>query len=272
VLLTGCFTRQPVPAGPSPIVETSFQSYSATFQGVLHPSPDADYQLITDIGKIIYLTTSDDLTSYLKQKIEITGNVTGEQNSILEFQLDSVVKIQDISEGNSSSMSNAIEKDEEEDLKEDVDEELTESSSSSSLTTSSSSASLAEDFIVNPPKSKEEAIAMMSAENIDKSQWTFTYCTHHFEGFCVPIHKNWWYKAFGATSESLFHIEIAQQELLELGDGIINVDLVPEGEDERFDARFPRVSWANNKYVFVVSGPIELQEAIEYVANSITGS
>lgn len=290
VLLTGCLSRQPEPVvdvvEPAPI----FQSYSATFQGVLHPSPDADYQLITDIGKIIYISTSSDLTKYLKQTVEVSGKVTGEENSILGFSLERISALQkvilddadknlDNTDEETADEIDTSEKEDNEDLIEvnDTDSESDtnldgEQSSSSLSVSSSSSVAIAEDFIEDVPKSKEEAIAAMASENLSADQWTFTYCTHHFEGFCVPIHKNWWYKAFGATSESLFHIEIGVQELLELGDGIISIDLVKQGEDDGFDSQFPRVSWGGNDFVFVVSGPLTLQTLMQQIADSITSS
>lgn len=286
VLLAGCFSKQPDPVVIDlPTPEPAFESYGASFQGVLHPSPDADYQLITDIGKIVYITTGSDLAKYLKQKVEISGTVTGEQNSILNVALNSVTTLENLADATIGDVANdensAEEEGEEEDIEtEDTPEEEDNNpneeevviSSSTLSVSSSSSIALDEDFIEDAPKSKQQATMLMASESLTADQWTFTYCTHHFDGFCIPIHKNWWYKAFGATSDSLFHIEIGEQELLELGDGIISVDLLKQGQDKDLDARYPRVPWGGNKFIFVVSGPQELQEAMQYIADSISSS
>lgn len=81
-------------------------------------------------------------------------------------------------------------------------------------------------FEQEPLSPELEATVMdMQKENYASERWTRNYCSSHI-GFCIPVHKNWWYKSFGNTTSHLWHVELSNQELDNLGDGAIQVLLV----------------------------------------------
>lgn len=57
------------------------------------------------------------------------------------------------------------------------------------------------------------------------SLWSQKYCTGHI-GFCVPVHKNWYYKSFGATTSTLWHVEFAMKDIQAIGEGVISLNLI----------------------------------------------
>lgn len=57
------------------------------------------------------------------------------------------------------------------------------------------------------------------------SLWSQKYCTGHI-GFCVPVHKNWYYKSFGATTSTLWHVEFAMKDIQAIGQGVISLNLI----------------------------------------------
>lgn len=66
----------------------------------------------------------------------------------------------------------------------------------------------------------------MAKYNYDTpSLWTQQYCTSHI-AFCVSAHKNWYFKSFGATTTTLWHVEFGSAEIDELGQGVIMMNLV----------------------------------------------
>ena len=115
--------------------------------------------------------------------------------------------------------------------------------------------------------------AAMAKGSMADANWTQQYCTTHI-GFCFPVHKNWWFKSFGTTTSSLWHIEISDGEITELGQGPIVVNLV-SGTVESEGAQNGQVkpqgnfvvgfaAWTENRH-FEVSAPPVLEPAIRYL-------
>jgi hypothetical protein len=106
-------------------------------------------------------------------------------------------------------------------------------SASSSLASSatpvqSSSASLSSSVSSASPTNSAEMqaqIQAMAKQNYAASLWTQEYCTSHI-AFCVPAHKNWYFKSFGATTSNLWHVEFALAPIESLGQGAIVLNLV----------------------------------------------
>ena len=65
----------------------------------------------------------------------------------------------------------------------------------------------------------------MAKDDMSAANWSREYCTSHLS-FCFPVHKNWWYKSFGATTSYLWHVEISSEEINALGEGPLVVNLV----------------------------------------------
>ncbi len=94
------------------------------------------------------------------------------------------------------------------------------SSSSSKPAVSSSSSSAAS------VSASESEIATMAKQNYaTPGLWSQKYCTSHI-GFCVPVHKNWYYKSFGATTSTLWHVEFGMSDIQALGQGAISLNLI----------------------------------------------
>ena len=119
----------------------------------------------------------------------------------------------------------------------------------------------------------------MASEDIAPGRWTQQYCSSHI-GFCIPIHKNWWFKSFGATASSLWRVEISNAPLDSLGTGPIVVNVV-SGTVESKKAVDGQVrtqggevigfkSWTETRH-FEISAPSELQAAVAYITANLTG-
>lgn len=111
----------------------------------------------------------------------------------------------------------------------------------------------------------------MAKAKMDAANWTQQYCAPSHLAFCFPIHKNWWYNSFGATSSSLWHVEMSSEELAQLGDGPIAVVLVsgnasvPDGTVSTSDGTSIGIrAWTNNRHI-EIRGPAALAQAVAYI-------
>lgn len=109
---------------------------------------------------------------------------------------------------------------------------VSSSVSSSSRSTSSSSSSLSSAVSssskpanTNSPEMEQQVVTMSKQNYTDAGLWTQKYCTSHI-GFCIPVHKNWYFKSFGATTSNLWHVEFGMNTIDELGQGAIILNLV----------------------------------------------
>ncbi len=116
--------------------------------------------------------------------------------------------------------------------------------------------------------------ATMAKVNMAASFWTQQYCSTH-TGFCFPVHKNWWYTSFGATSSSQWHVELSSEEIVALGDGPISVVLVAgaaPAADGQVTVENGKVTgiraWTNNRH-FVISAPAVLETAVRYITQEL---
>ena len=156
-------------------------------------------------------------------------------------------------------------------------------SSSAAAKSSSSDASLA-------PRSTAASSEVGSASSVNRSSlaaatgkadtgsFTQSYCSSHI-GFCVPLHKNWYYQSFGANvSPSLWHIEAGAGPIENTGDGVIMVNLVSgpvpgaqEGVaiDQADGTVVAYRQWTGNRH-FAISGPKETKAAIEHMTQNLS--
>jgi hypothetical protein len=72
---------------------------------------------------------------------------------------------------------------------------------------------------------QEAAVKAMASDTYSDDRWTQKYCTGHI-GFCFPVHKNWWFQSFGNTTSHLWHVELNNAAITNIGDGVIVVKLV----------------------------------------------
>lgn len=114
-------------------------------------------------------------------------------------------------------------------------------------------------------------VTAMAKAKMDAPNWIQQYCAPSHVAFCFPIHKNWWYTSFGATSSSVWHVEMSSEELVQLGDGPIAVVLVsgnasvPDGTvSTDAGVSIGIRTWTNNRHI-EIRGPAALSQAIAYI-------
>jgi hypothetical protein len=123
----------------------------------------------------------------------------------------------------------------------------------------------------------QEQVALMARQDYGSAQWTQQYCTAHI-GFCIPVHRNWWFHSFGATTSSLWHVELGTREIQNLGDGTIIVKLL-SGTVESKNALNGQVreqggnvigyrGWTENRH-FEIIAPASLQKAVQYITDQL---
>lgn len=115
--------------------------------------------------------------------------------------------------------------------------------------------------------------AIMAKNNMDGVYWTQQYCSSHI-GYCIPVHKNWWFSSFGATSSTLWHLEIGPSEIVNLGDGPLTVDVisgdttadgtVTVSANEVIGTR----AWTNGRHI-QIRGPANLEAAVRYITEQL---
>lgn len=114
-------------------------------------------------------------------------------------------------------------------------------------------------------------VTAMAKAKMDAANWSQQYCAPSHLAFCFPVHKNWWYTSFGATSSSLWHVEMSSEELVSLGDGPIAVVLVsgnasvPDGTVSTSDGKTLGIrAWTNGRHI-EIRGPAALAQAVAYI-------
>ncbi len=115
--------------------------------------------------------------------------------------------------------------------------------------------------------------AIMAKDKQGAENWTQQYCSSHI-GFCFPVHRNWWFKSFGATSTTFWHVEIGPSEMNNLGEGPLSVDLVSgnAASDGSVTVSGDTVtgirSWTGGRHI-VITGPANLEWAVRYITEQL---
>jgi len=277
LLLTAC-TAQPEPIIPNEdaaaISSESLSSEMAvevSYMGVLEDAGISIYQegthrLLTEDNQLVLLESgSVDLSLYVGQKVMIQGmeRATVEAGGRI---LD-VLTITSMDAEMPSSMDSSS-------------SEVSSSVASLPSATVSSTAPIVSSAPVTAVSSVptddpvQMRIAAMAAFKMDS--WTQQYCSQHV-GFCFPVQKNAWYKSFGATTSSLWHVELSSEDILTLGDGPVSVTLLSgaAGNDGMVRTEGSTVigerAWTENRH-FEIKGPVELRSIVEYITNNLTAS
>jgi hypothetical protein len=117
----------------------------------------------------------------------------------------------------------------------------------------------------------------MAKEDISSARWTQLYCSPHI-GFCVPVHKNWWYISFGNKADTLWHVEISSEEFEALGFGIIDIDLIggditstgsTDGEVRISGSTVTGYrSWTQGRH-FAITADAKLESAVRYMTEHV---
>jgi hypothetical protein len=116
----------------------------------------------------------------------------------------------------------------------------------------------------------------MAKENLISDRWTQQYCSTHI-GLCFPVHKNWWFKSFGATTSYLWHVEVSASEINNLGDGPLVVNILAGALSGASDGEVKMngdwvigyKAWKDGRHV-EISAPASLAEAVRYITSHMT--
>lgn len=259
---------------------TQQETGNVSYRGVVEPLGISLYmqgthRLALEGDRFILLEgPAADLNAYLGEEVEVFGAVrpTVEGGGVI-MRVERVTRT--VVRPEASSFSSAL-------------PPLSSSSLSFSSSPLSSAAPLADvssHAVVSsaPPSSlggalgQDAAVAMMGKEKFSKEQWTQEYCSTH-AGFCVPIHRNWWFKSFGATSSSLWHVEVSGAPVENLGDGVLLVnvisgDIATSGAADREVRMHGNFAvgyrgFSDNRH-FEISAPGELKEAVQYMTDNL---
>jgi len=272
------------------------ETKNVTYEGIVRPAGISIYQegshrLQLDDGRFILLESdSSDLNGYVGERVEVFGALrpTVEDGSmIIRVEAISLIVDEDaedttLDEETTSTGETVVEEEEEEPANEDEEvEEVEEEEVPADETVEEDTDEEAEEpEAVIPATSPEltERIDQMAAEDFSADQWTQQYCTAHI-GFCVPVHRNWWFKSFGTTTSILWHVEMSSQEIDHLFDGPIRVNLISGtvGAKKAADGQIREEpdgsvvgyrSWTDNRH-FEISAPAELSEAVKYITKQL---
>ncbi len=120
-------------------------------------------------------------------------------------------------------------------------------------------------------------VQTMAGYNYAAANWSREYCSPN-QGFCFPAHKNFYFKSFGATSSYLWHVEVSNAEIVNLGEGPISVNLhsgtvasksaTDRQVRDQGELTIGFIEWTDNKH-FEVVGPVELKTAIAYITANL---
>ncbi len=149
--------------------------------------------------------------------------------------------------------------------------------SSSPISVASSVAAVASSAAYEASTELTDKAAIMAKDNLAANLWTQQYCSKT-AGYCLSVHKNWYFKSFGATSTTLWHVEVGSQEINNIGEGPVSVNLVSGtvesagGTDGQVTSKNGGVvgykSWTDNRH-FEILGPSNLQAAISFMLGSL---
>lgn len=119
----------------------------------------------------------------------------------------------------------------------------------------------------------------MGSDDLSASRWTQQYCSSHV-GFCIPIHKNWWFKSFGATSAALWQVEISNGPIDLPGTGPVVVKVLSgtvEGQKAtdgmvrtEGDAVIGYRTWTDNRHIEVLA-PAGLDAVVRFIIDGVKG-
>ena len=245
------------------------QTSSVSYTGVVEPAGISIYmqgthRLSLEDGRFILLESDAvDLNGYVDETVSVVGSLRPTVESDAMIMTVDAIELQRSSSSSSEKQSEQSASSAE---SENSAVSVVTSSVSDSETSSSSSTMNA---------SLDSAIEAMTSEDFSDSQWTRQYCTGHI-GFCIPVHRNWWFKSFGASTGNYWHVEVGPREITNLGEGPIVVRLV-DGSADVDDAtvlvRGSEVTgyrlWTDNRHFEIISD-VRLQPAIEYMTQNLS--
>lgn len=253
------------------------ETQNVAYRGILEPAGISIYQegthrLTLENGTFVLLESSTvDLNGFVDEEVQVFGSLrpTVEAGG----KIMRVTRVELTGSSSSSSSSSTSESSSSDESSSAVSSSRTSASVSrgSSLAQQSTAASQAASVNTSAVKGRAD---VMASVNMDPANWTQRYCTGHI-GFCIPVHKSWWYTSFGTTTTYLWHVEINSEEIKNLGDGPIYINLlsgsapVSDGTVRaEGDQSVGYRAWTDNRY-FMISGDSSLATAVRYITDNL---
>ena len=152
------------------------------------------------------------------------------------------------------------------------------SSSVASVASASSSLSGAQNSDASSGDLEAQIVLMAKQKYDSDALWTQKYCSSH-TSFCIPAHKNWYFKSFGATTSNLWHVEFSVAAIDELHTGPIVLNLV-SGTANSMDAKDGQIKsegsdvvgfkdWGSGTH-FELIADARLRDAVSYMIAHIS--
>ena len=294
LLLVAC-TAAPTAEDPSAATSSSsepvqgsgaeMETRNVSYEGTVKPAGISIYQqgthrLLLPDGRFILLESSSvDLNGYVDERVMVQGSIrpTVEAGGVI-MRVDNITFLEPRSEA--SSLSSSMESSA---AASSIASSVAASSKPAVIQTQSSAAgavSSAPPAIDRETLSPEvEALAKtMAKDKTTDDQWTQQYCTGHI-GFCVPVHRNWYYKSFGTTTSALWHVEMSSADIASVYAGPIQVDLYPgsvsakKATDGQVRVQGSEAvgfrEWTDNRH-FEISAPANLEAAVGYITAHVS--
>lgn len=298
LVLAGCSSGTP-PADTGAAASASASAAASvretpnvSYQGILEPAAPSvmmqgTHQLRLSDGRVILLESRDIvLGDYLGKKVGVFGAVrpTVEGGGVI-MRVEEVLKLEE--DSSSSEMSS----DQASSAETESSSTAPASAASAAAPASKAAASVAAKSSAAPAPVASSAGASagsdvsadvtaranaMAKDNMAASNWTQQYCTSHI-GFCVSVHRNWWFKSFGTTTSNLWHVEVSNAEIQNLGEGPIILRLLngSSTSDGKVLAQGSSVTgykdWGTSQH-FEITAPANLQTAVEYMIDHIVAT
>lgn len=254
------------------------------------------HKLTLSDGQFLVVESTDvslDLNAYIGMSVEIRGSVqpTVEAGGMLLRAEEVTVLDESVSSASSESSTSSSPESTSSSFSSTSTTSTSSSSSASSApsvisssvsaapasvspsASSISSAAVSSSVSANAGASEQHTLLMAKQQYSDPSLWTQQYCTTHI-AFCVPVHKNWYFKSFGATTSNRWHVEFGMEEIDELGDGAILLNLVA-GSSASMNASDGEIKTQGNDIIafkdwndgthFEIIADARLQEAVSYM-------
>lgn len=287
LLLVSCGSTSPVPtpeedlssssSSESPVIETR----NVSFTGTVRPAGisiymEGTHRLELGDGRFILLSSDTvDLNGYVGERAEVTGSIrpTVEEGG-------TIMRVEQVR------------------LTEESSSVASPAAAQSSSSFASSLAAVASSAPAAPPPASSSAeqasvsssdvavsadisaqVTSMAKQNFAAANWTQAYCSPPTVGFCIPIHRNWYFKSFGAATASLWHVEVGAQAIENVSDGPIAVNLFGgsvsakgiSDQEIRDDGQIVRGyrEWTKDRHI-EISAPSALRGAVEYMTQNLS--
>lgn len=299
-LLTAACSTPPIPSAPEPTDTEEFSTSSAeeaaaetrnvSFIGIVQPvgitiTMEGTHRLDLGDGRFILLASeSVDLNGYVGERAEATGSIRPtveeggtimrvEQIRLIESSSSSAIAAENASAAD-ASQSSAIA----------AGAPASSAAASSKNPVASSVAvaptsSRASSALPPPPADQSAQVKVMAKQNLAASNWTQAYCAPPTAGFCLPIHRNWYFKSFGTQTQALWRVEVGPEAIESVGQGVITVILlsgdIAEGvADGQVRAEGSMVTgyraWTKNRHLRITApGPL-MRDAVTYITSHFT--